>query len=52
MGIDVFSPEGHMRMAAALADLYSHPLLDPEFVAQTRVARDRGWNQLGRPIVR
>jgi AcrR family transcriptional regulator len=41
LGIDVFSPEGHLRMAAALADLYSHPLLDPEFVAQTRGALDR-----------
>jgi hypothetical protein len=41
MGIDAFSPEGHLRMAAAMADLYSHPLLDPDLVAQTRAARDR-----------
>ncbi|MGI5241584.1 helix-turn-helix domain-containing protein [Dactylosporangium sp. CA-139066] len=41
LGIDVFSLEGHLRMAAALGDLYSHPLLDPEFVAQTHGALDR-----------
>ncbi|GAA4261905.1 TetR/AcrR family transcriptional regulator [Dactylosporangium darangshiense] len=41
LGVDVFTPEGHLRMAAALAALYSHPLLDPDFVAQTKGALER-----------
>jgi AcrR family transcriptional regulator len=36
LGVDIFTADGHLRMAGALADFYSHPLLDPEFVAQAR----------------
>jgi AcrR family transcriptional regulator len=38
LGVDVFTADGHLRMAGALADFYSHPLLDPEFVAKARGA--------------
>ena len=38
LGVDVFTAAGHVRMAGALADFYSHPLLDPEFAAQARRA--------------
>ncbi|GAA0727045.1 helix-turn-helix transcriptional regulator [Dactylosporangium roseum] len=38
LGADVFTTEGHIRMAGALADFYSHSLLDAEFVAKTRAA--------------
>jgi AcrR family transcriptional regulator len=38
LGVDVFTAGGHVRMAGALADFYSHPLLDPEFAAQARRA--------------
>ncbi|MEV8516856.1 TetR family transcriptional regulator [Dactylosporangium sp. NPDC051484] len=38
LGVDVFTTEGYLRMAGAMADLYSHPLLDPEFVAKARRA--------------
>ena len=38
LGVDVFTTDGHLRMAGALADFYSHPLLDPEFVAKARGA--------------
>jgi AcrR family transcriptional regulator len=38
LGADVFSADGHLRMAGALADFYSHPLLDAEFVAKARRA--------------
>jgi hypothetical protein len=38
LGVDVFTTDGHLRMAGALADFYSHPLLDPEFVAKAREA--------------
>ena len=38
LGVDIFTTEGHLRMAGALADFYSHPLLDPEFVANIRGA--------------
>jgi AcrR family transcriptional regulator len=41
LGIDIFSPEGHLRLAQALTDFYSHPLLDSEFVAKAHVAIDR-----------
>jgi TetR/AcrR family transcriptional regulator, regulator of cefoperazone and chloramphenicol sensitivity len=38
LGVDVFTTEGHVRMAGALADFYSRPLLDPDFVAKARGA--------------
>jgi AcrR family transcriptional regulator len=38
LGVDIFTTDGHVRLAGALADFYSHPLLDPEFAAQTRRA--------------
>jgi hypothetical protein len=38
LGVDIFTTEGHLRMASALADFYSHPLLDSEFVATARAA--------------
>jgi AcrR family transcriptional regulator len=40
LGVDIFTAEGHLRMAGALADFYSHPLLDPEFVTKVRRATD------------
>ena len=41
LGVDVFTTDGHLRMAGALADFYSHPLLDSEFVAKARGAMAR-----------
>jgi len=38
LGADIFSTEGHLRMAGALADFYSHRLLDAEFVEKARGA--------------
>ena len=38
LGVDIFTADGHLLMAGALADFYSHPLLDPEFVAKARGA--------------
>ncbi|GID91573.1 TetR/AcrR family transcriptional regulator [Amorphoplanes digitatis] len=40
LGVDIFTADGHLRMAGALADFYSHPLLDPKFVAQARQAME------------
>jgi AcrR family transcriptional regulator len=40
LGVDVFTTDGHLRMVGALADFYSHPLLDPEFVTKTRQAME------------
>lgn len=40
LGVDIFTTEGHLRMAGALADFYSHPLLDSEFVAKAREAME------------
>lgn len=40
LGVDIFTTGGHLRMASALADFYSHPLLDSEFVAKARGAMD------------
>jgi AcrR family transcriptional regulator len=41
LGVDVFSTDGHLRMAGALTDFYSHPLLDADFVAKARAAMAR-----------
>jgi len=38
LGVDVFTTDGHARMAGALADFYSRPLLDAEFVAKAHDA--------------
>lgn len=38
LGVDVFTADGHLRMAGALTDFYSRPLLDPEFGAKARDA--------------
>lgn len=38
LGVDIFTTEGHLRMASALAEFYSHPLLDSEFVTKAREA--------------
>jgi AcrR family transcriptional regulator len=36
LGADIFTPEGHLRMTAALIDFYSQPLLSPELADQAR----------------
>ncbi len=38
LGADIFTPEGHLLMAAALIDFYSEPLLSPELADQARSA--------------
>ncbi len=38
LGADIFSPEGHLRLAAAKVDFYSKPLLGPELAAQAHAA--------------
>jgi AcrR family transcriptional regulator len=38
LGVDIFTTDGHVRMAGALGDFYSHPLVDAEFVAKARRA--------------
>jgi len=38
LGVDVFTADGNLRLAGALTDFYSHPLLDPEFATQARRA--------------
>jgi AcrR family transcriptional regulator len=38
LGADVFTTDGHLRMAAALVDFYSQPLVDPETLAKIRGA--------------
>ena len=40
LGVDIFTADGHLRMAGALTDFYSHPLIDPEFVAKARRAME------------
>lgn len=34
LGVDIFTTEGHIRMATALTDFYTHPLLDSELLAR------------------
>jgi TetR/AcrR family transcriptional regulator, regulator of cefoperazone and chloramphenicol sensitivity len=38
LGADIFGPEGNVRMAEALVDFYSHPLVSPELAAQAHAA--------------
>ena len=40
LGVEIFTADGHLRMAGALTDFYSHPLLDPDFAAQARRAME------------
>ncbi|MEV6925064.1 helix-turn-helix domain-containing protein [Dactylosporangium sp. NPDC051485] len=40
LGADMFTPEGHVRLAAALIDFYSHPLLTPDLAAKVQSALD------------
>jgi AcrR family transcriptional regulator len=34
LGVDVFTAAGHIRMSGAVADFYSHPLLDADLLAR------------------
>ena len=36
LGADIFTPEGHLRLTAAMIDFYSQPLLSPELAEQAR----------------
>jgi TetR/AcrR family transcriptional regulator, regulator of cefoperazone and chloramphenicol sensitivity len=38
LGVDIFTTGGHLRMASALTDFYSHPLLDADYVEKARTA--------------
>jgi TetR/AcrR family transcriptional regulator, regulator of cefoperazone and chloramphenicol sensitivity len=38
LGVDIFTTDGHLRMAGALADFYSRPLIDPELLGKIRTA--------------
>jgi TetR/AcrR family transcriptional regulator, regulator of cefoperazone and chloramphenicol sensitivity len=40
LGVDIFTTDGHLRMAGALSDFYSHPLLDSEFAAKIHGAME------------
>jgi TetR/AcrR family transcriptional regulator, regulator of cefoperazone and chloramphenicol sensitivity len=40
LGADIFTTAGHVRMAGALADFYSHPLLDSELIGKVRTAME------------
>jgi AcrR family transcriptional regulator len=41
LGADVFSPEGHLRLAKAKVEFYSRPLLDQQFAEQSRRTIDQ-----------
>jgi TetR/AcrR family transcriptional regulator, regulator of cefoperazone and chloramphenicol sensitivity len=41
LGADVLSTDGYARMGRAAVDLYSRPLITPEFAAQAHAAYDR-----------
>jgi TetR/AcrR family transcriptional regulator, regulator of cefoperazone and chloramphenicol sensitivity len=38
LGADVFTAEGHLRLAGALIDFFAQPLLSPELADQARAA--------------
>ena len=40
LGVDMFTADGHTRMAGALVDFYTNPLLTPELVAKVRAMKD------------
>jgi TetR/AcrR family transcriptional regulator, regulator of cefoperazone and chloramphenicol sensitivity len=46
LGIDVFSPQGHLRLAHALIDFYSTPLLSPDRAADAHAALDQLQRQM------
>jgi AcrR family transcriptional regulator len=41
LGVDILSPEGHLRISRAKVDFYSQPLLSPEQAAEAHAAIDR-----------
>jgi TetR/AcrR family transcriptional regulator, regulator of cefoperazone and chloramphenicol sensitivity len=41
LGADIFSPEGHLRLARAKLDFYSKPLLSAELAASAHAALDQ-----------
>ena len=41
LGADIFSAEGHARMVGAVIDLYSKPLLSPDFADRARAAIEK-----------
>jgi TetR/AcrR family transcriptional regulator, regulator of cefoperazone and chloramphenicol sensitivity len=41
LGADIFTPEGHLRLARAKLDFYSKPLLSPELAAGALAALDQ-----------
>jgi AcrR family transcriptional regulator len=41
LGVDVFAPEGHLRLAHALIDFYSTPLLNSDQAAEAHAALDQ-----------
>jgi TetR/AcrR family transcriptional regulator, regulator of cefoperazone and chloramphenicol sensitivity len=40
LGVDILSPEGDRRLALAMLDIYSHPLVSPELAATARAQID------------
>jgi AcrR family transcriptional regulator len=40
LGVDMFTTQGHSRLAGALLDFYTRPLLDAELIARIRDATD------------
>jgi AcrR family transcriptional regulator len=40
LGADMFTPQGHLRMAGALVDFYTNPLLDADLLAKMRAAKE------------
>jgi TetR/AcrR family transcriptional regulator, regulator of cefoperazone and chloramphenicol sensitivity len=47
LGVDVFSPAGHVRTGKAAVDIHSHTLLNPKLAAQAHAAYDRLAAALG-----
>jgi AcrR family transcriptional regulator len=40
LGVDMLTAQGHRRMAGALVDFYTNPLLAPDLVAKIRAAKE------------
>src|SRR6476469_4844955 len=40
-GVDLSTPEGDIRLASALLDIYSHPMMSPEDAAAARAGLER-----------
>ena len=52
LGADIFTAEGHLRLAGALIDFYSQPLLSPELAEQARATvrqLQAGQREAGEP---